>query len=98
MGQTLTRARLADAINREIGISREDALMLVGEILDEMVSSLVRGGLLKISSFGTFKVIRKKERIGRNPKTLEQFIVKEHNTVTFCPSVTMKRLINGEGS
>ncbi|MCU7611237.1 integration host factor subunit alpha [Anaplasma capra] len=98
MAQTLTRARLADMINREIGISREDALVLVGEILDEMVSSLVKGGLLKISSFGTFKVLKKKERIGRNPKTLEQFVVKERNTVTFCPSVTMKRMINGEES
>ncbi|MGN7678763.1 MAG: integration host factor subunit alpha [Anaplasma sp.] len=96
MVQTLTRARLADMINREIGLSREDALALVAEILDEMVSSLVKGGLLKISSFGTFKVLRKKERIGRNPRTLEQFVVREHNTVTFCPSVTVKRLINGD--
>ncbi|MGN7661666.1 MAG: integration host factor subunit alpha [Anaplasma sp.] len=96
MVQTLTRARLADIINREIGLSREDALALVAEILDEMVSSLVKGGLLKISSFGTFKVLRKKERIGRNPKTLEQFVVREHNTVTFCPSAAVKRLINGD--
>ncbi|MDB1135726.1 integration host factor subunit alpha [Candidatus Anaplasma sp. TIGMIC] len=96
MDQTLTKARLADMINREIGLSREDSLVIVGEILEEMVASLVRGGTLKISSFGIFRVLRKKERVGRNPKTLEKFIVEEHNTVTFCPSVTVKRLINGE--
>ena len=96
MVQTLTKARLAAAINREIGLSREDSLVVVGEILDEITASLVRFGVLKISSFGVFKVLRKKERVGRNPKTLEKFVVEEHNTVTFCPSVTVKRLINGE--
>ncbi|ANC34684.1 integration host factor subunit alpha [Anaplasma phagocytophilum] len=96
MVQTLTKARIASMINREIGLSREDSLAIVGEILDEMSSSLVRCGSLKISSFGIFKVIRKKERVGRNPKTLEKFVVEEHNTVTFCPSVTVKRFINGD--
>ncbi|MFV9838474.1 MAG: integration host factor subunit alpha [Aaplasma endosymbiont of Hyalomma asiaticum] len=98
MVQTLTKARIAAMINREIGLSKEDSLAIVGEILDEMVASLVSCGSLKISSFGLFKVLRKKERVGRNPKTLEKFTVEEHNTVTFCPSVTVKRLINGEDS
>ncbi|MEH0831009.1 HU family DNA-binding protein [Anaplasma bovis] len=96
MVKTLTKAGLACKINREIGLSREDALVIVGEILDEMESALVKSGILKISSFGIFKVLRKKERIGRNPKTLEKFVVAEHSTVTFCPSVTVKKMINRE--
>ncbi|QXK92242.1 integration host factor subunit alpha [Neoehrlichia mikurensis] len=98
MTQTLTKAKIAEVINKEVGLSREDSLSIVGEILEEMVLSLTKEHILKISSFGTFKVYKKKERIGRNPRTLENFIIKEHNTISFYPSVLVKQFINSDES
>ncbi|KJV65688.1 integration host factor subunit alpha [Ehrlichia muris] len=96
MTQTLTKSKIAEVINRDVGLSREDASSIVGEILDEMVSALAKDRILKISSFGTFKSYKKKARMGRNPKTSEEFVIKERNTVSFYPSMLVKHSINSD--
>ncbi|QLK56617.1 integration host factor subunit alpha [Ehrlichia ruminantium] len=96
MTETLTKSKIAEVINRDIGLSREDAASIVGEILDEMINALAKDRILKISSFGTFKSYKKKARIGRNPKTAEEFIIKEHNTISFYPSILVKHSINDD--
>lgn len=81
-----------------MGLSREDASSVVGEILDEMLNALVKDRILKISSFGTFKSYKKKARMGRNPKTSEEFVIKERYTVSFYPSILIKHSINSDDS
>ncbi|AUO54414.1 integration host factor subunit alpha [Ehrlichia canis] len=96
MTQTLTKSKIAEIINKDVGLSREDAASIVGEVLDEMINALVRDHILKISSFGTFKSYKKKARMGRNPKTSEAFVIKERNTVSFYPSILVKHSINND--
>ena len=96
MTETLTKSKIAEVINRDIGLSREDASSIVGEILDEMINALAKDRILKISSFGTFKSYKKRARVGRNPKTAEEFVIKEHNTVSFYPSILVKHSINDD--
>ena len=63
-GNNLTRIEIANALNKEIGISRSEASSFVDTIVDEMIKSLIEKKKLKISSFGTLKLRYKKERIG----------------------------------
>lgn len=65
---TLTRADLAEMLNRQVGLSRADAAAMVESILGHMTGALLNGDNVKISGFGTFVLRDKAERIGRNPK------------------------------
>lgn len=91
---TLTRANLTDAIHRSLGISRNESSDFVERILEEVSRSLERGETVKISSFGTFTVRQKKQRMGRNPKTGEEVPITPRRVVTFRASHVLKDQIN----
>jgi integration host factor subunit alpha len=94
-GKTLTRAHLAEAVYQEVGLSRSESAELVDSILSEIGDSLVRDGIVKISSFGTFSVRSKGQRIGRNPKTGEEVPIVPRRVLVFRPSQVLKDRING---
>jgi len=87
---TLTRMDLAEAVFREVGLSRHESAQLVESVLDHISDALVRGEQVKISSFGTFSVREKNERIGRNPKTGEEVPITPRRVLSFRPSHLMK--------
>ncbi|WP_168464687.1 integration host factor subunit alpha [Wolbachia endosymbiont of Ctenocephalides felis wCfeT] len=91
---TVTKATIAEIINQEIGLSKEDSAAIIEDILDEMKANLVNDGVVKISSFGTFIVKKKKERPGNVPRTSEKVMIKARNSISFRPSKIIKRLIN----
>jgi integration host factor subunit alpha len=97
-GKTLTRAHLAEAVYQEVGLSRSESAQLVDSILTEIGDSLVKDGIVKISSFGTFSVRRKGQRIGRNPKTGEEVPILPRRVLVFRPSQVLKDRINGADS
>ena len=76
-GKTVTRADLAEAVYRKVGLSRTESAELVEMVLDEVCNAIVRGETVKLSSFATFHVRDKNERIGRNPKSGEKVQVPE---------------------
>ncbi len=94
MGKTLTRADLSEAVHNEIGLSRADSSHLVEQVLDTISDALVDGQNVKISSFGTFVLRQKGERIGRNPKTGEEVPIEPRRVLTFRPSQLMRDRIN----
>ena len=67
--KTVTRADLAEAVYESVGLSRTESAELVERVLDMVGEALVKGENVKLSSFGSFQVRSKNERIGRNPKT-----------------------------
>lgn len=87
---TLTRMDLSEAVFREVGLSRNESAELVESVLDHVSDALVAGESVKISSFGTFSVRSKNERIGRNPKTGEEVPIAPRRVLTFRPSHLMK--------
>lgn len=87
---TLTRADLADAINRKLGFSRAESLDLVESILQHMCNALADGENVKISGFGTFLLRDKSERIGRNPKTGVEVPITPRRVLTFRASQMLK--------
>ena len=70
--KTLTRADLSESLHRSIGLSRTESADMVNSVLDLVAEALVDGQSVKLSSFGTFMIRAKRERMGRNPKTGEK--------------------------
>jgi len=93
---TLTRADLAESINRRVGLSRVDSLNMVESILGHMCEALSRGENVKISGFGTFLLRDKAERIGRNPKTGVEVPITPRRVMTFRASQMLKERICAE--
>ena len=87
---TLTRADLAETINRKMGLSRAESLDLVEEILAKMCDALANGENVKISGFGSFVLRDKKERVGRNPKTGVEVPITSRRVLTFRASQLLK--------
>jgi len=92
--ETITRADLAEALYMQVGLSRNDSSDLVEQILDEMTQSLVDGDNVKISSFGSFVIREKAERIGRNPKTGVEVPISPRKVLVFKASHILKDKIN----
>ncbi len=93
---TLTRAEIAEAINRKLGLSRSESLGMVESILDHMSEALAKGQNLKISGFGTFLLRDKAQRIGRNPKTGVEVPITPRRVLTFRASQMLKDRISGK--
>lgn len=94
-GQTVTRADLSEAVYQEVGLSRNESADLVESVLNEVSEALVRGEMVKISSFGSFAVRQKGRRIGRNPKTGEEVPILPRRVLVFRASHVLKNRING---
>jgi len=92
--KNLTRKDITNRLHSRLGISRN----LLGNILDDFFESLVTELIIKkkikISSFGTFEVKNKKERIGRNPKNKIEFKISSRKIVKFKPSDIIKKKLN----
>ena len=93
----LTRKDLANKIFRKIGFSKNMSLNIVDNFFNELVNSLIKNNKVKISSFGTFSVLNKRERIGRNPKTKIEAKITSRKVVKFKPSIILKKKINKNG-
>ena len=92
--KNLTRKNLRNKIFQNLGFSKNFSNNLVDNFFNSLVTGLARENKIKISSFGTFKVINKKERIGRNPKTKIETKISARTVVTFSPSLSIKNKIN----
>ena len=91
---TVTRADLTEAVYQEVGLSRNESAQLVESVLEEIASTLAKGEAVKLSSFGTFSVRDKAQRIGRNPKTGEEVPILPRRVLVFRASHVLKDRIN----
>lgn len=94
-GKTVTRADLSEAVYQRVGLSRTESAQLVESVLGEICDTLESGETVKLSSFGSFVVREKGERIGRNPKTGVEVPIEPRRVMVFKPSNVMKARING---
>ncbi len=94
-GSTITRAQLSEAVYQEVGLSRNESADLLEAVLRQISDALADGEMVKISSFGSFSIRRKGQRIGRNPKTGEEVPIQPRNVLVFRPSQVLKNRING---
>ncbi|MBB3945859.1 integration host factor subunit alpha [Rhizobium skierniewicense] len=92
-GKTVTRADLAESVFRKVGLSRTESAELVETVIDEICNAITRGEVVKLSSFATFQIREKNERIGRNPKTGEEVPISPRRVMTFKASNVLKQRI-----
>jgi len=95
-GHTVTRAQLTEAVYQEVGLSRNESAQMVEDILEELCAALERDETVKLSSFGTFAVRHKTQRMGRNPKTGDEVPIAPRRVLVFRPSHVLKAIINGQ--
>ena len=93
-GGTITRADLSEAVYQKVGLSRSESAALVESFLDEISGCLEKGETVKLSSFGSFVVRQKNQRIGRNPKTGQEVPIPPRKVLVFKPSNVLKDKIN----
>ena len=92
----ITRNEISEFINNEFGLSKKDCDDFVNNLIEQIIIGLKDKNLVKIHNFGTFRVKHKKERIGRNPKTKEEFMISSRSVISFSPSKKILNYINKE--
>jgi integration host factor subunit alpha len=97
-GKTITRVDLYHAVYQEVGLSRAELSAFVELVLKEITDCLAKGEALKLSSFGSFIVRKKGQRIGRNPKNGVEVPISPRRVIVFKPSAILKQRINSNTS
>jgi integration host factor subunit alpha len=91
---TLTKAKLVDSIQNEIGLSRKQSSELVESLLEIIKKALENSEEVLISGFGKFCVKQKKERRGRNPATGKDMMLEPRKVITFRCSPVLRKKVN----
>ena len=92
--QNISRDEIAEAMKIQFGFNRKQCLDIVNDIEDIIIEGLQSDKKVKIHNFGTFKMNNKKSRIGRNPKTKEEYNISSRNVITFKASRILLKFIN----
>lgn len=91
---TVTRIDLANALKTRFGLTSVDSYKMVDIIFDEIGQSLINGEEVKISGFGTFKILSKPARIGRNPKTGIPAVISARRVTSFHPCSEFRKIVS----
>ena len=94
--QNISRDEIAEAMKSEFGFNRKLCLDIVSDIIEIIIEGLQNDKIVKIHNFGTFKLNNKRSRIGRNPKTKEEFNISSRNVITFKASKILLKYINSK--
>ena len=89
----LTKKDISKKINLEIGLSKSYANKITDNLIF-ILKDLIKNKEINIKNFGSFKIVKKRERIGRNPKTGKEAPINARKVITFRPSHLMKERVN----
>jgi len=92
--ENLTKEDISLDIHLKYGISKSYANKFIDNLITILIENLKTNNVLRIKNFGSFKILSKKERVGRNPKNKKTYVINERNVVTFKPSLSFKNKIN----
>ena len=95
--KNFTRKDLSNKIFKNLGFSKNLSSKIVDDFFETLISGIMKLNKIKISSFGTFTVLNKNKRIGRNPKTKVDAKILSRKVVKFKPSLIIKKKINSDG-
>ena len=94
INKNFTRIDLSNKIFKKLGFAKNLSSRIVDDFFEILILEIIRSSKVKISSFGTFSVLLKKERIGRNPKTKVEAKITSRKVVKFKPSSLLKKKFN----
>jgi len=90
----MTKKDLIEVLVKDLDYSYKRAAELVDIFFETMKAEIGKSGKLKLSGFGSFEVYHKKERLGRNLKTMETAKIKARNVIRFKESSILRKSIN----
>ena len=85
---------IIQSLSLNIGFSKNFSKKIVDDLFEVLKQAIIKEGNLNLKNLGSFKIIKKKERIGRNPKTKEKFIITSRKTLSFTPSKNLLKSLN----
>jgi len=94
MGKTITKLDLVNHLHQSLGLTKSESKDLIETFFDEIKSSLINNEEVKLSGFGNFKLIDKKSRLGRNPKTGEPATISARRVVTFRAGQKLRKKVS----
>ena len=83
---TITRSDFANRLRERFGLTTADAYKMIDIVFDEIRDALINGEEVKFAGFGTFKILEKNARMGRNPKTGVSALISARRVASFRPS------------
>ena len=92
--KNFTRKDLSNKIYQNLGFSKNYSSKIIDNFFEAIIQEIIKSSKLKISSFGTFSILNKKERMGRNPKTKIETKITARRVIKFKPSITIKKKLN----
>jgi len=89
----MTKSDIVDIISNSTGLSKIETDAVVKGFLDTVISALKEGQTIELRGFGSFKVVKRAQRVARNPKTNEEVIVPEQYVPVLKISKDFKRAV-----
>jgi integration host factor subunit alpha len=89
----LTKIDIAKELSGKTGFSLDLSKILINNLLVILIS-IIKKKKLNLKNIGTFKIINKSERIGRNPKTKENFVITSRKSLSFIASKKILSVVN----
>ena len=93
-GAKMNKKQLVGKISSSLSLSKADAERTFDGITEIILSCLKGDEQVKIAGFGTYKVAKRKARVGRNPRTGEQIQIAASQKVKFLPAKALKEMFN----
>ena len=90
----MTKADIVEIISANTGITKIETEAVVNGFLDTVIESLKQGEKIELRGFGTFKVVKRAQRIARNPKTNQEVTVPEQHVPVLKVSKDFKTSVN----
>ena len=92
--KNITKKYLSNKLYQKLGFSKNISSFILNDFFESIISEILKYNKIKITSFGTFEILNKSERLGRNPKTREKAIISSRKVVRFKASTYFKNKLN----
>jgi len=89
----LIKSDIIQNLSIKTGFSINYSKKIFSELVEIIINNIKEGNL-NLKNIGSFKVISKRERLGRNPKTKEEFIISSRKSISFKPSKNLLKKLN----
>ncbi|WP_303862922.1 HU family DNA-binding protein [Alkalibaculum bacchi] len=92
----MNKAELVSALTEKTGLAKKDNEKVLNSLIETIIEQLQNGEKISLVGFGTFEVRDRAERVGRNPKTMEELIIPASKAPTFKAGKALKDAVNNK--
>ena len=92
----ITKKDLSYFISQNTGLSAIYVKKIIEDLLNLIITELINNNAININTFGTFKILNKSKRIGRNPKDKIEYVILDRKTISFRASKDFIKKLNNE--